>query len=330
MLGAFMAKNSHVGRWIAGVIAGLIVMAAVGLVGLIVFGTASRPPALTSVSDPMRHIDFSDMPSLQQFKARDGQALSYRLYLGTGPDVVVLIHGSSGESSGMHAVARALSSVGDTVYVPDLRGHGHDGRQGDIDYVGQLDDDLEDFVSVIQALHPHARLILVGHSSGGAFVLRIAEAPASRRFNRFVVLSPAMPYGGNTLRPRAGGWATPFVGRIIALKILNKLGIRWFNGLPIVAFAVDPHASVPLDATYSYRMQQNFTAPRDALVRLSTVKQPLAVLVGSKDELLYADRFAPLIHRDRPDVPVILVPDVDHMGMVTDPRALAAIASAIQ
>jgi non-heme chloroperoxidase len=315
---------------IAGAVAGLIVLAMVGLAGLIVFGTASKPPELTSVSDPMRRIDFSDLPPRQHFEARDGQALSYRLYPGTGPNVVVLIHGSSGESSGMHAVARALSAGGDTVYVPDLRGHGHDGRPGDINHIGQLDEDLADLVVFIRGSHPHADFILVGHSSGGAFVLRIAEGPEARWFKRFVVLSPALPHGGETLRPYAGGWVTPFVGRIIALKILNKIGVRWFNGLPIIAFAVDPHASVPMDSTYSYRMQQNFTAPNDVIAQLSSVKQPLAVLVGSKDELLYADRFAPLINRERPDVPVTLVPGVDHMGMVTDPRALAAVTTAVR
>jgi non-heme chloroperoxidase len=322
-------KSPTIAR-VTNIVAALMVVAVVGLVGLIVFGTASRPPALSSVSDPMRRIDFSDLPMLQQFNARDGQALSYRLYPGAGQDVVVLIHGSSGESSGMHAVAKTLSAIGDTVYVPDLRGHGHDGRPGDIDRIGQLDDDLADFVGVIRQLHPRASLILVGHSSGGAFVMRIAEGRDARWFNRFVILSPALPHGGETLRPYAGGWVTPFVGRIVALKILNGLDVRWFNGLPILAFAVDPHASVPLDATYSYRMQQNFTAPPDAIARLSVVKQPLTVLVGSKDELLYADRFAPLINRVRPDVPVILIPDIDHMGMVTDPRALAAVASAVK
>jgi non-heme chloroperoxidase len=324
------AKILRVGKWTAGIVAGVMIVAVVGLAGLLVFGTASRPPEMLSVSDPLRHIDFSDLPELQHFTARDGQTLSYRLYPGTGPDVVVLIHGSSGESSGMHAVAKTVSAIGDTVYVPDLRGHGHDGRPGDIDHIGQLDDDLADLVSVIRPLHPHAGLILAGHSAGAGFVLRIAEGPQARRFNRFVLLSPALAYGAETYRPSVGGWATPFVGRIIALKILNRLDVPWFNGLPIVAFAVDPHAPVPLDATYSYRMQANFSAPQHALARLSTEKQPLAVLVGSEDEIFYADRFAPLIHRGRPDVPVTVVPGVDHMGMVTEPRALAAVATAIR
>ncbi|SPE35462.1 Alpha/beta hydrolase [Burkholderiales bacterium] len=324
------SKISRIRKWIAGGVAALVAVALVVLAGLLVFGTASRPPELRSVSDPMRRLDFSDLPALQQFKASDGQALSYRLYPGSGPDVVVLIHGSSGESSGVHALAKTVQALGLTVYAPDLRGHGHDGRPGDIDRIGQLDDDLADLVGVIRALHLHGELILAGHSSGGGFVLRIAEGPQGHWFDRFVALSPLLAHGEGTIRPNVGGWATPFVGRIVALQILNKLDIGWFNALPVLAFAIDPHASVPLDATYSYRMQANFSAPRDAIAGLSTVRHPLVVLVGSEDELFYADRFAPLIHWGRSDVPVILVPGIDHMGMVTDPRALAAAAAAIE
>ncbi|HSZ88449.1 MAG TPA: alpha/beta fold hydrolase [Acetobacteraceae bacterium] len=318
------------GIWIGAAAAGLIVAAVAALTGLIICGTASPPRELTSVSDPMRHIDFSNLPKLQQFHARDGQALSYRVYPGAGPDVIVLIHGSSGESSGMHAVAMAMNSTGDTIFVPDLRGHGHDGRAGDIDYIGQLDDDLADLVGVVRSRHPSGNLILVGHSSGGGFVFRIAEGPYAPLFNRFVLLSPTMPYDAVTYRPHVGGWAAPFVGRIVALKILNRLDMPWFNGLTAVAFAVDPHASVPLDAAYSYRLVADFGAPPDALGRLAAVHQPLAIVIGADDELFYADRYGPLIHAVRQDVPVTLVPGVSHMGMVTDPRALDASVAAIR
>jgi hypothetical protein len=54
------------------------------------------------------------------------------------------------------------------------------------------------------------------------------------------------------------------------------------------------------------------------------------VRVGSEDDLFYPDRFASLIHTVRPDMPVIIVPGVTHMGMVTDPRALSAVANAIE
>ena len=317
-------------KWALALIATIVVVEIVGITGLLIFGTRPSPPPLASVRDTMSHIDFSRLPKLQQFTARDGQALSYRLYPGTGRDVVVLIHGSSGESSGMHAVAESLEKIGYTVYVPDLRGHGHDGRPGDIDYIGQLDDDLGDMMATIVPLHPRAHFILMGHSSGGGFVLRIAEGPQAHWFSRFVLLSPLLAYDSPTYRPDAGGWAIPYIPRIIALRTLNAVGIRWFNGLPIVAFAIDPHAPVPLDARYSYRMQMTFSAPHDALARLSTVKQPISVIAGSADEIFYADRYAPAIHRERADIPVTLVAGVDHMGMVTDPRALRAIAAALK
>jgi non-heme chloroperoxidase len=144
--------NARVAKWSAGIVAAVAVVAAAALAGLVVFGTASQPPGMRSVSDPMRRLDFSDLPKLAQFTARDGQALHYRRYQGAGLDVVVLIHGASGENSGMHAVAKTLNAGGATFYVPDLRGHGHDGRAGDIDYIGQLDDDLADLVSVIRPM----------------------------------------------------------------------------------------------------------------------------------------------------------------------------------
>ena len=317
----------RIAEWAAFCIATILAVEIVALAGLLMFGTKPMPAQMLSVSDPMRHVDFAGLPALQQFTARDGQRLSYRMYAGTNRNVVVLIHGSSGESSGMHAVAESLNAVGDTVYVPDLRGHGHDGLPGDIDYIGQLDNDLADLMSVIRLRHPGANFTLMGHSSGGGFVLRIAEGPQAHWFNRFVLLSPLLGYGSPTYRPDLGGWATPFIGRIIALRTLNAVGIRWFNGLPIVGFAIDRSAPIPLVGAYSYRMQMNFSAPRDAVARLSTVKQPMTILVGSDDEIFYADRYAPLIHQQRADVPVVLVAGVNHMGMVTDPRALTRIVA---
>jgi len=81
---------------------------------------------------------------------------------------VVLIHGSSDDGAGIHPLAKALRDAGASVYVPVLRGHGNSGRVGDIDYIGQLEDDLADFVAVLRRLHPNASLSLIGFSSGVA------------------------------------------------------------------------------------------------------------------------------------------------------------------
>ena len=100
----------------------LVVIAAVG--GVLAFDAPRRPPPLDSVSEPFKHVDFSGLPAIQTYSARDGTKLGYRIYDGSGTQVVVLIHGSSDDGAGMHPLARSLQDAGATVLVPVLRGHG--------------------------------------------------------------------------------------------------------------------------------------------------------------------------------------------------------------
>jgi alpha-beta hydrolase superfamily lysophospholipase len=317
-----------IGFMLLAVAAGAVAVA--GLAAAIAFGTSAAPKEMESVSDMMRRVDYRGLPTFSHFTARDGVTLSYRAYPQGGERAVVLIHGSSGESTGMHALARAVAGAGFTVFVPELRGHGIDGRLGDIDYAGQLEDDVEDLMNVLKRERPQADISLVGHSSGGGFALRIAEGPHSGFFCRYVLLAPALNYGACTWRPGAGGWARPFTARIVALAILRRLGLRWLEHLPVVAFAVAADAPVRLAPTYSFVMQQSFCSPPDDLGRMAAVRAPLAVLVGEADEVFYAERFAPLLRHERPDVSVEVLPGVSHMGIIVQPAAIAAVVAALE
>ena len=214
----------------------------------------------------------------------------------------------------MHLLAKALHDAGASVYVPVLRGHGISGRIGDIAYIGQLEDDLADFVKLLRPLHPNASFSLIGFSSGGGFVLRVIGASEEKLFDRFIMISPALPQGAPTVRPNTGGWVSVAMPRIIALAMLNRIGIQWFNGLPIVAFATSPTAP-NLTSVYSFRLAVDFGAPRDYLAALGRSTKPAALLVGGDDELFFPDRFAPLFRSARPDMPVTIVPGIGHIGM---------------
>ncbi len=309
------------------VVAGLVVVVLAAVAGIIAFDRPSRPPPLASISNPFATVDFSDLPPPQQYRARDGTNLTYRVYPGTGEPIVVLIHGSSGSSTDMHPLAKALRDAGASVYVPDLRGHAGLGRSGDVDYIGQLDDDLADLAGPLRQAHPRAGFTLIGFSSGGGFVLRAIGSADENLFDQFIMISPALPPGAPTLRPRTGGWVSVALPRTVALAILHRIGIDWFGGLRIVGFATPPHVK-GLTSFYSFRMAVDFGAPRDYLARLGRSTKPVVLLVGGADELFFPDRFAPLLTPARPDLRVIIVPDTGHIGMTVSPAGIAAIRKA--
>ena len=222
----------------------LIVVVLGSFGGVLAFDAPVKPPPLASISEPFADVDFGDLPRVQTYIARDGVKLGYRVYEGGGAQVVVLVHGSSDDGAGMHPLAKALRDAGASVYVPVVRGHGDVGRKGDIDYIGQLEDDLADFVVVLRPLHPIASFSLIGFSSGAGFVLRAISTPDEKLFDRFLMISPALPQSAPTIRPSTGGWASVAKPRIIALTMLNRIGVGWFNGLPIVAFATSPDVPI--------------------------------------------------------------------------------------
>ena len=153
----------------------------------IVFGGPKSLPPMASVNDPFDTVDFSDLPSLRRYAAEDGATLAYRYYdpIGATPrGSIVLIHGSSASSNSMHVLAKGFANAGYAAYALDIRGHGASGIKGKIKDIGQLEDDLDSFVSTVS---PRKPMTLAGFSTGGGFVLRFAgsarqshpELPAS-------------------------------------------------------------------------------------------------------------------------------------------------------
>ncbi|HEX4301159.1 MAG TPA: alpha/beta fold hydrolase [Rhizomicrobium sp.] len=236
----------------------LVLAAAAGLAAVIVFSAPTTLAPLRSVADSFAGVDFSDMPPMQHFTARDGTALAYRAYAGNADRIVVLIHGSSGTMASMHPLARAIHIGGATVYALAMRGHDGTGRSGDIDYIGQLDDDIADFVKTLGPRTAHQTRILLGFSSGGGFALRFAGGPQGGLFDRLVLVAPQFPYDAPTARPSSGGWLSVAVPRLLALRVLTGVGITAFNGLPVMTMAVDRKHTVGLTPVYSFRMLRNF------------------------------------------------------------------------
>jgi pimeloyl-ACP methyl ester carboxylesterase len=322
-------------QWL-GISALIYLIATLAVAGALVrFSHITQPKPLKSVTDPFANMDLSGLPPVTRYKARDGAQLSYRLYQGASTQVAVLIHGSAGSSYDMHRLAEALLQRGVTVYVPDLRGHGANYPHGDISYLGQLDDDMADFMQAVHPQYQSARWTLVGFSSGGGFALRIAGRDPGKDFDRFVFISPFLRYNAPTVRPASPGeaaspdkniWYSVSIKRIVGLSILNSFGIHHFDGLPVLAFPV-PTDIEATTATYSFRLEENFAPRADYKADIQAIQKPAQVFVGGQDELFLPEKFAEVFDQRRSDIPVTIVPGMGHSDMITKPDPIAAIAN---
>jgi pimeloyl-ACP methyl ester carboxylesterase len=289
------------------------------------------PPPLASIHAGAMNIDREGMPALSRFQARDGTWLAYRLYPaqnGAKDRLAIVTHGSSAASSEMNVVARELARNGVAAVAIDQRGHGASGTRGDIAYLGQLDDDLADLIGETRKSYPSARLELIGHSAGGGFALRIAGGPLGAEFDHFVLLAPYLGYTAPTNRPNEGEgkWVEVDFPRMVALTLLNRLGNTWAQSLPVVAFANAPEVAPFVTNSYSARLAGNYGPPADWRAALQAAAGRIDVIVGENDELMnapaYRDAVEPL------GAKVTLLPEVDHIGIVHQPAALAAIVAA--
>ena len=158
----------------------------------------------------------------------------------------------------------------------------------------------------------------------GAFV-----AAAARGHARPVGALLGLLRVGKIFDPNAGGWVQPFIPRIVGLTILDRFGIHTFEYLPVLAFAVDPLSSANPTASYSYRLQQNYSAHADFSADIRNIRKPTRLLVGAEDDLLIADAFAPLFGAERSDIPIKIIPGLGHTEMSVMPEALSAFVEAL-
>ncbi|HEX6958762.1 MAG TPA: alpha/beta fold hydrolase [Ferrovibrio sp.] len=300
------------------------------LIAAIVWGTSDPPPPMASINEPVARQDVSALPAPAFIRARDGTALAYRAYPGALARAVILVHGSASQAGSMHALARALQAMPDppSVYALDIRGHGLSGRRGDVDYVGQLEDDLADFLDSQAIAHPAAQWTLIGFSSGGGFALRIAGSALAQRIQHFILLAPYLSHDAPTTRSEAAGWAVPYLPRLVALTLLERAGLPWFQDLPVLAFARHDADGAPY--TYSYRLWRSFKAHDDYAADFARAPSPPVVLVGGRDELLAADAFPPLLQQLRSDARVQVLPDLTHMDMLFSAEAQQAVVQALE
>lgn len=310
-----------------------------GAMGGILMLTAPKAPppiaAIQGASDFMSAFAQAQPPA-SYMTARDGAKLSYRLYPGkAGAGVVVAVHGSSGTTVAMHGIAEAISAEGPAVYSIDLRGHGYsegpDGRLGDVAYRGQYEDDLADIAKFVSIAHPTENKLLLGHSTGGAVILRTASIQAyADNYDAYLALSPFIAPGSAMDRPNQGGWTSVSVPRIVVLSILNGFGISALDHMTVLEMAVPDGTKDRRPGSYSHALLASANLPREWEPAIRAIQRPTQVLIGEKDELFFAKAYPSELGRANPKIKVTLLPNVGHMGMVYQDDALKAVTGKVR
>lgn len=252
----------------------------------------------------MERVDQSMLPDSQSYLARDKCTLYYRHYPANTDQVMILLHGISEDGKYLHPLANMISTQNLAhVYTPDLRGYGnHPARRGDLDYIGQIEDDLADFIQWIKEKQPHTQIILAGHSAGGGTVIRFAGSKYAELISAYLLLAPAIsPNAPTTRKSDSNGYVQVSMPKIICLSLLNLPGIRAFNHLPIININKPKellHGTETLQLSYRLAMSR---MPRMKYEKdLRKITQPALVLVGEEDELFHPEQFEPLLSQYTP------------------------------
>ncbi|MGB5749731.1 MAG: alpha/beta fold hydrolase [Desulfobacterales bacterium] len=292
-----------------------------GISIVLIFGVKTKKPAKAGLTFSELFFDYTNLPEFNSYKARDGSSLNYRYYSSLSNKIIILIHGSGWHSRYFLPLAEFISSEGlAQVFTPDLRGHGYTPkRRGDVDYIGQYEDDLADLIAHIREDNPNAMLVVGGHSSGGGLAIRFGGSRYGNQVDAYILLSPFLKYNAPTMRPDSGGWAYPYTGRIVGLTMLNNLGIHLFDYLPVIEFNMPKEARDGTETLiYSHRLNTAY-APRNFKKDLAAIQQPILVVAGTADDAYLADQFEPAISKYTV-AKFKLLPNKTHMGLVVGPE----------
>ena len=148
-----------------------------------------------------------------------------------------------------------------------MRGHYFSGRhRGDIEYIGQYEDDIVDFIRELRKQGHMGPIILGGHSSGAGFVLSFAGGlgPQQEAIAGYIALAPIIPRTAAVRGGNAGGWNVIDLPRILGLVALNAVGVHGFDGLPIIAFNKPASAWNGTETlAYSWRLNSSYHPRND-------------------------------------------------------------------
>jgi alpha-beta hydrolase superfamily lysophospholipase len=290
--------------------------------------------------------------------AEDGLPLAYRDWVpdewdGTGA-MVLLLHGSSAYGELYGALGQGMAAEGVLVRVVDLRGHGLSacvregacgtteprsyvddgaywvGRPGDAFDTSQHARDVDLHLEDMRARWPGARVMLMGHSSGGGLVSRYIEGASMAGVDGAILLAPFNhpDQPQNDLRTWDCGRGA---GTAYAQVDLGALGdaMRDNPHRYVLDLVKNEDYRAALDTTRYTATTMNGLAVRDVDRFHAAFSGPTLWIAGEQDALLDTETSRAEFERMPGAAAFVTVRDTSHVGVTWSDgvaRASAAFA----
>ncbi|MBK9737506.1 MAG: alpha/beta fold hydrolase [Saprospiraceae bacterium] len=127
-------------------------------------------------------------------KSSNGIKLYTKNYLLDQPKAnLLLIHGLNEHCERYAHVAKALNSIGVSVYTFDLRGHGR--SEGARSFVKNIDEYREDVENVYRSIPKNIPFFLLGHSMGGLIAVDFLTFNERTNVRGIILSGPALEVG---------------------------------------------------------------------------------------------------------------------------------------
>ena len=217
----------------------------------------------------------------------DGMMLSFRSWLPANERAVVLIvHGLCEHSGRYGHVGRHLAALRYACYALDTRGHGR--SPGVRAHVHRFDDYVADVAAMrahLRAAHPHAPLVVLGHSQGGLIAL-LAALVEPAGLAAVIATSPFLGIHPAS-RPSA---ALAAAGRVLSrtipkLRLASKLDPAHLSRdhEVVAAYRSDPLVTRKVSARWFTEASAAFAR---ALALAPTLTVPTLVMQAGADRLV--------------------------------------------
>ncbi|WKN45582.1 alpha/beta hydrolase [Tunicatimonas pelagia] len=231
--------------------------------------------------------------STSQFNSsKDDFPLFYQQWTpNTSAERVIVFQHGLGEHSGRYQnLVQAFSGTATAFYGMDARGHGRtDGKRGHVDRFQLFVSDLCDLIKRVRQENDGQKVFLLGHSMGGAIVLKYAITGNYQDNLRGLIASspairPTMDWVKKLQKPVAALLArlTP------SLTLSNQLNINDLSHhKPVVmSYHNDPLVHGRTSACLGHAL---FNIHRDILSRADSLHIPVYLMHGTADRLTSAD-----------------------------------------